>query len=284
MKRFFKLGLATYRVFNQNEMNVFSGYATLYLLMALVPLFTLVVGAINLLPEEYLKSFFDLFISLFPNIPQIQDLANDLLSRVNPQAGTIVISISLLTMLWSASNGVSALQLGLMKISGTEQSVIRRRFSALIYTVLFVVLIPMLLIFRVLRGSLIDIAFMLAEFLQMPNIAEKVVSVLEESGLITAGAMAFVVVLTYTYLEGHAHSLKHQLPGAVFTTVLWMLFSALFEWFITEFWSASSLYGSLASIFLTAMWLKTIITILFLGASFNEARFLLSKSRITSSD
>ena len=116
---------------------------------------------------------------------------------------------------------------------------------------------------------------MLSEVFQMPEIGEAFVAILEESGLITLIATACVIVLTYTFLQGHARSLLHQLPGAVFTTVLWMLSSALFEWFITEFWSASSLYGSLASVFLTALWLKMIISILFLGASLNEAIYLL---------
>ena len=44
-----------------------------------------------------------------------------------------------------------------------------------------------------------------------------------------------------------------------------------FEIFITRFWKASSLYGSLASIFLAAMWLKTITTILFYGEALNVA-------------
>ena len=276
MKKILKVGLATYHVFSFNDMNVYSGYATLYLLMAMVPLFTLVVGFINRLPEAYLKSFFDIFINVFPDIPQIRDLANDLLSRVDPQSGTIAISVSLLTMLWSASNGVSALQLALMRISGTERSAVKRKISALIYTVLFIILIPALLIFRVFRGSLENIVLRLAELLQLPEFGEAFVSIVEDSGIITVIAMAFIVVLSYTYLQGHAHSLKHQLPGALFTTVLWVLASEVFEWFITEFWSASSLYGSLASIFLTALWLKIILTILFLGASLNEACYLLS--------
>ncbi len=279
MKKIIKVGLATYRVFSINEMNVFSGNATLYLLMAMVPMFTLVVGAINLLPEEYLKSFFDLFINLFPNVPQMKSLASELLSRVSPQAGTIVISISLLTTIWSASNGVSALQLGLKKISGAEKSAIRRKISSVLYTFLFIILIPALLIFRVFRGSLEDFALKLSNLFHMPEITETFMAILEDSGLITAAATAFVVLLAYTFLQGHTHSLKHHLPGAVFTTVLWMLFSSLFEWFISEFWNASSLYGSFASIFLTALWLKTIIIILFLGASLNEAIILLSKYR-----
>ena len=43
-----------------------------------------------------------------------------------------------------------------------------------------------------------------------------------------------------------------------------------FELFIQRFWQASSLYGSLAAMFLAAMWLKAIVMIFFYGASLNE--------------
>ncbi len=57
----------------------------------------------------------------------------------------------------------------------------------------------------------------------------------------------------------------------MFTTLLWLAFSGVFEIFITRFWSASSLYGPLASVFLAAMWMKTITTILFYGEALNVA-------------
>ena len=82
---------------------------------------------------------------------------------------------------------------------------------------------------------------------------------------------AIIILLAYTYLQGVRRKLRYQLPGTLFTTLLWLGFSYLFELFIKRFWQASSLYGSLASVFLAAMWLKTIVMILFYGAALNEA-------------
>lgn len=280
MSILYRIGVETYRVFMRNDMNVFSGYTTLYILMAIVPFFTLAAGSIYFLPEEYLKAITDMFVSLFPNIPQMKDFANSLLVRINPQAGTIVVSVSLIIMIWSASNGVSALQLGLMRISENEQPLVKRRVSAMVYTILFIFLIPSLLIFRVLRTSLMNFGQSISDLFHMPEIYDAFVTVLEDGHLITAVGIAFIVLLTYTQLQGRSHRLRQQLPGAVFTTILWIMFSALFEWFMSEFWSASSLYGSLASIFLTALWLKIIITILFIGASLNEALFLYTHDKL----
>jgi hypothetical protein len=87
----------------------------------------------------------------------------------------------------------------------------------------------------------------------------------------TVQVMAVVILLAYTFLQGERRKLRFQLPGALFTTVMWLAFSRLFELFIQRFWQASSLYGSLAAIFLAAMWLKSMMMILFYGAALNEA-------------
>ena len=127
-----------------------------------------------------------------------------------------------------------------------------------------------LLLFRVLRRSISDLGLRLSLLFQMPEISELLHEILKDGGLITTVSMAFIVLMTYTFLQGQLHRIRRQLPGAVFTTILWIVFSELFEWFISEFWNASALYGSLASLFLTALWLRTIMTILFLGAALNE--------------
>ena len=45
------IGKKTIDVFRDTEGNIYSGYATLYILMALIPIVILLAGAINLLPE-----------------------------------------------------------------------------------------------------------------------------------------------------------------------------------------------------------------------------------------
>lgn len=266
-----QIAMETWKVFDGNEMNIYSGNATLYILMAMVPFFTLAAGSINFLPSEYLYSFKQSLLRMIPQVPLIQSMVNDLINLVNPQTGTVVVSVSLLSLLWSASNGVFAIQEGLMRISAHKKSVVRNRLAAMVYTVLFILMIACLLIFRVFRTPLEDAGRKIAIFLRMPELYKVIHEFLKDGSGITIVAMGVMVWLTYTFLQGTVHKLRNQVPGAVFTTVLWILFSSIFEWFISGFWNASALYGSFASIFLTAMWLKTIIMILFLGASLNKA-------------
>ena len=262
--------LETVKVYADNEMSVYAGYATLHILMAMVPLMTLVIGLVNILPDVSLQHLETVLNDLLPDIEEVNALVHGIISNVNRQAGTLAISLSAIATLWSASTGVNALQTGLCKISGSSGSFIKRRAMALLYTLIFIALIPALLIFRVLRGSIEDLIGAVNRWLNIPDIAGRLLAFMEYSGLITAIVMAVVVLLAYTYLRGDRQKLRYQLPGTLFTTVLWLVFSRLFEIFIQRFWQASSLYGSLAAMFLAAMWLKAIVMIFFYGASLNE--------------
>ena len=261
----------TLRIYSTNEMSVYAGYTTLYIMMAMVPLLTLLIGVVNLLPDLSLQHFESVLSDLLPNLPEVRGLVHNLIINVNRQAGSLAVSVSLIVSLWSASNGVNAIQMGLCKISGTGGSFLQRRAAAMLYTVLFIALIPALLIFRVLRGSIEELIAAVNRWLNIPDIAGKLLHFMDYSGLITAIAMAAIILLAYTYLRGGRRKPGEQLPGALFTTLLWLAFSSLFEIFIKRFWQASSLYGSLAAIFLAAMWLKSIVMILFYGAALNEA-------------
>ena len=261
----------TQRIYTDNEMSVYAGYTTLYILMAMVPLLTLVIGVVNLLPDVSLLHVESVLHDLLPDVPEVRSMLHNTISNVNRQSGGLAVSVSVAVTLWSASNGVNAIQMALSKISGTSRSYLRQRSAAMLYTVLFIALIPALFIFRVLRGSIETLIAALNEWLNIPDLAGQLLDFMEYSGLITAGAMVLVILLAYTYLQGVHRKLRHQLPGALFAAVMWLAFSSLFEIFIKRFWQASSLYGSLASVFLAAMWLKSIVMILFYGAALNEA-------------
>ena len=270
-QKIMNLAKMTQQIYSINEMGVYSGYSTLYILMSLVPMLTLVIGLVNLVPAVDLQKLQTLVQELLPDVPQVQTLFETVIANVDRKTGTLAVSASVIASLWSASSGVLAIQSGLQKISGTGGSFLKKRIAALLYTLLFVLMIPALLVFMLLRSSIKTLIITLGEMLNIPDIASWLLRIIDYSGIITLAVMVLVIVLTYTILQGERRRFRLQLPGAVFTTVLWLVFSAIFEIFITRFWKASSLYGSLASIFLAAMWLKSITMILFYGAALNEA-------------
>ena len=185
----------TLKVYTDNEMSVYAGYATLYILMAMVPLLTLVIGLVNILPDVSLQHLEVILLEILPDIQELRSLLHNIIANVDRQAGTLAVSVSAIASLWSASNGVNALQMGLCKINGSSGSFIKRRVAALLYTLVFIALIPALLIFRVLRGSIEDLIAAVNRWLNIPDIAGRLLEFMEYSGLITAIVMAVVILL-----------------------------------------------------------------------------------------
>ena len=63
--------------------------------------------------------------------------------------------------------------------------------------------------------------------------------------------------------------MRSVLPGALFTSVIWLLGSFLFSWYISNFSNYNKTYGSLASIIILILWLYITSFIIIIGAEIN---------------
>ena len=68
-------------------------------------------------------------------------MVHSLIASVNRSAGRLAVSVSLVASLWSASNGVNAIQRGLRKISGRAGTFLKQRGAALLITVNAIVIV-----------------------------------------------------------------------------------------------------------------------------------------------
>ncbi|MBQ1396110.1 MAG: YihY/virulence factor BrkB family protein [Eubacterium sp.] len=253
------------------ELGVYAGYATLFILMAAVPLLMLVITAVNLAPHFSTEDFTDLLLKVLPDLAQVKALILTVVQNLNNQTSGILAGIAALTTLWSASAGVTAIQKGLMKVTPGAKSTIMDKPKSLLYTFLFTIILIAMLVFQVLGNSIQQILTAVIAKFGFEDVVGRVSSILQVSSILTVVLIILVLCLAYRYLPGGTRTLKSQLPGAIFTTLLWVGFSLLFAFFIPRFWKASNIYGSLASIFLVTMWLRFIITILLFGAALNRA-------------
>ena len=210
-------------------------------------------------------------MKVVPDIPQLRTAIVSIIKNLNRQSGTIVIYAFAFTCLWSGSHGVSALMAGLEKINHTQRNYFLDKPKAIIYSILFSLLIPSMLFFQMLRAPIKDLVTRIFTFLSLQQIGHRINQILRFSGIITIAAMTLIIVMTFTFLPAGKRKIIHQLPGSVLTSVLWVVFTNAFGYFITRFWKLSTVYGTLAAVFLASMWLRFIITFLFYGASLNRA-------------
>lgn len=261
----------TVEVYTKHEMGIYAGNATYYLLISFVPFLMMIISIINILPWFSIDDISNFLMKVVPDIPQLRTAIVSIIKNLNRQSGTIVIYAFAFTCLWSGSHGVSALMAGLEKINHTQRNYFLDKPKAIIYSILFSLLIPSMLFFQMLRAPIKDLVTRIFTFLSLQQIGHRINQILRFSGIITIAAMTLIIVMTFTFLPAGKRKIIHQLPGSVLTSVLWVVFTNAFGYFITRFWKLSTVYGTLAAVFLASMWLRFIITFLFYGASLNRA-------------
>lgn len=250
------------------DMPVYAGFATLKITTAVFPLFMLIIALLNWLPGYSPRDFTNFLFSMIPDVPEVKALFTNVMSNLRSQSSGLLASVAALTSLWSSSAGVSSIQKGLGKLSPGGGSALKLKLVSVLFTLVLVVLIPALLLFNVLGDSLISLVRSATELFGFAAVTDQLVSLIRVTGVITAALSLLILLLIYTFLPGGRRSLRDQLPGAALTAVGWALFTWLFSTFMPIFWK-SSIYGSLASLFLTLLWLEASINILFLGGALN---------------
>ena len=253
-------------IYSKNDLSVYAGNATLFIITSMFPLIMLIIAIVNLLPGYSSKDAAEIIFLLIPDLGPIKELVESAMENLNSQSGGLLASVSAITTLWAASKGVGALQKGFNQLHHDEEEngiigIVKR----LVFTILLVIQIPALLIFTMLGDSILE---SICKAIGRPKSDFSFVLNITSLGVVIVALL--VIVLLFAYLTAKKRTLRSQLPGGIFSGIALFVFTELFSFFIPKFYHASSLYGSLASLFLIMMWFRFIVMILFAGGVINK--------------
>lgn len=265
--------LAVLGPFLGQNMPIFAGCATLFLLTASFPLLIWALVIVNHLPGYSVTDVADLLYQFLPQVPEIQDTILSVLNNLSAQSTTFVASFAAITTLYSASSGMFAIQKGLQRLTPGARFTLFDRGLAILYTIVFEGLLLVVLLLQGLRSIFRPLSQLLSATSRWHGVIEFFRHWISFSDLIAIPVLFVLILLIYTFVPGGKRPLRRQLPGTVFTTVGWVVFSRIFSFYIVHFWKLSYIYGSLTAIILMILWLDIIINLLFLGASLNAALY-----------
>jgi membrane protein len=235
------------------------------------PLLMLIISVVGMLPGYTPDDVTDFLFQFLPDLGSVRSLVNNMISNLQSHSTGLLASVAAVTTLWSASAGTTAVQAGLQKVAQIPKKGVRDKLVSLLFTLLYVILIPALLILQVLQESILNLLTNITTQIGIENVVEKVASIMKVSNVVVILGAIVILAMTYACLPGRKRSLKDQIPGTIFMGVLFVLFTKLFGFFIPRFYHSSGIYGSLASLFLVLLWLRFAIMILFYGGTLNEA-------------
>ena len=85
-----------------------------------------------------------------------------------------------------------------------------------------------------------------------------------------------VFAVMYALLPDKRNRLSRSIPGALFASLGWLVFSHLFSVYVEHFALYTNIYGSVYALALGMLWLYFCISIFFYGGALN--RFLSERS------
>ena len=196
---------------------------------------------------------FYIILSIFPAIMLILGLL--------PHLG-----FSALVAIWSSSRGVYCIQVGLNAICGRRESrsYLRMRLTSVIYMVFLLLALLLTLALHVFGQQLY--AFCIQ---QSVPILLFLARLLQFRGFILLLLLSVLFTAILCVFPNRHIALRRAVPGAVAAALGWLIFSALFSYYIQRFSRYSVFYGSLSMIAVGMLWLYVCISILFYGGLLN---------------
>lgn len=242
----------------------FSAHAAFFTLISLFPFLMFLSALLQFFPINA-ADIINLFMKYIPSFvsPTVTTVVNEIFNEVS----TTFISVTAIFTIYPASKGFFAILRGMNSIYGIRET--RNYFllciNSIFYTFIFAVMIVVSFILLVFGNQIL--AFLLRI---IPNIGHfsLVISVIRLFG--AELLLTFFFLYIYMVVPNRRSKIKYEIRGAIFTSIGWIGFSALFSFYIDNFANYTKTYGSLTAIVLFMLWLYFCMYIMFLGAELNQ--------------
>lgn len=251
-----------WNAFWRPEMLILPGQIAYFLFLSVVPTLTLISYACS-----YLNLSNDLFQNLFSHV-----LSSDIAELVTPIITSTEITptffISLGIGYFIASNGMSSIIIASNTIYGIKDSgFFRRRLKAIAMELVIVLLLIFIILVPLFGSSIISI-------LRYFNLDSETTSIISNIFNLMDGPLSWLIIfifikLLYTMAPDCKIPSRSVNGGAIFTTIAWIIVTAIYSYYISHFANYSLFYGALANIVILMIWVYILSYTLVVGMAMN---------------
>lgn len=247
----------------EDHVSAYAAQAAFFLILSAFPFVILILTFTRFLPISQ-NDFLLLLKELLPN--EIEEWLLGILEELIQNSGNTLMSFSIIVALWSAARGILAISNGLNSVYRTEESrnyFVLRSIATLHTLVVAASLILLLLVF-VFGNSLYHIILNKVSWLN--DIATLILSVRVAVGFVL---LFFMFAAMYKKLPNHKITLLQAAPGALFSSVSWIIASFAFSIYVNHFSNYSRVYGSLTGMAIAMVWVYMMMNLVLWGGELN---------------
>ncbi len=240
---------------------IHAAHTGFFMVLAVFPTLMLVLGFLRYTGLQ-VQTLTDLVADLIP--AALMPAAKKLILSAYQNTSGMVLSISAITALWSASRGMYGLVRGLNSVYDVTESRswLFTRLYSMLYTFAFLVVLVLTLLLDVFGEKLLS--YWPRDW--APGVLQDVLD-LRFFVLLIVQTLLFATM--YTVLPNRRNRFLESLPGAMLAAVGWQVFSDLYSIYVEHFTGYANIYGSVYAVALSMLWLYFCISIVFYGGALN---------------
>jgi membrane protein len=262
---------AAFKRFQADEMLDSAAALTYYSLMSLFPALLLAVAALGLFGQEGLIDESAEYLKDAGAPASTIDSVTSALESAQSQRGTALTAfvIGLAISLNGASGAFGATGRALNRVWRVEEGrgLVHRKANDLLWTLIVLALVILTFVLVFLGGGL---ASDVLGLLGLGDTAADVWRIVRWPAALATALLVYAVVY-YAAPNVEVRRFQWITPGAVFGVITWILASALFFVYVSNFSSYSATYGAFAGAVILLVWLWLTNAVLLFGAELNAA-------------
>lgn len=248
---------------NRHCISAFSGQACLFIIISFFPFAMFLLTMIRYLPITE-STLLHMCTEVLPMA--FSSFVVSIIREIYSKSTNALLSVTVITALWSASRGLLTITKGLNYVYDIRETrnYILLRLIAAGYTLILALLIIVTLVVLVFGNRLYHEINIVNPLLG--NLLSMVVDFRTCLGFFI---LLLFFLMLYLFIPNRKSRILNEIPGAIVSSVGWILFSYLFSIYIDHFGNYSYTYGSLTAIVLLMLWLYACMFILFIGGEIN---------------
>ena len=259
------------------EMRILPGQLAFFLVISIIPLITLVVtiGSGFGLPATSIKETIE---SVVPS---------NILEYLVPTANTSMLSFNVIVFFVAAfilaSNGTYSIvntSNEIYKVKGNSE--VKKRAKAVLMTIILVMLLLFLILVPAFGDVLVKLIIDSIHNDSASNIIEGIYHILKYP--ISLFLIYYNLKLLYTIAPDTKISSRSTIPGALFTTIMWLLSSKIYAFYVDYFANYNVFYGGMSNILVLLIWVYILAYIFTLGMCFNATGVIQETLRLNKND
>ncbi len=250
----------------ENNVSIISAGVAFYAFLAIFPAIAALISIYGLaMDPQNIQNQISQLYGVMPQ--QAYEILRGQIEKLMETPGSALgwsMAVSILFSIWSANKGTKSLFTGVEIAYDTHNSrgFFKQNGLTLLFTFAAIILVILSMVLIVAFPALVG-------QIGLPTTVEKLIS--WGRWILLAVIVVWFLGMVYKHAPDKPSSnFKWVLPGALLATLLWLIASWGFSYYVSNFGSYGEVYGSISAVVVMLLWLFLTSFIILLGAELNS--------------